>query len=135
CPMSMYDFDSNLVVSRTTLSNGRARTVAGVLLREKTMSKMKSFLVLVAPVFLILSGCGGGGGSSGSSSSGCGSLNARIFGGEVCNQAARSPVVVIVPIASDGERFLPGGFCSGALVTVNDILTSAHCFVDPIQRG
>src|SRR5690606_5732996 len=50
-------------------------------------------------------------------------------------QAARSPVVAIVPIASDGERFLPGGFCSGALVTVNDILTSAHCFVDPIQRG
>lgn len=79
--------------------------------------------------------CGGGGGSD-EGGDACGALNARIFGGESCNQSARSPVVAIVPVARDGEQLAGVGICSGTLVTVDDILTSAHCFTDPaIQLG
>ena len=78
---------------------------------------------------LISLGCGGGGGES----SDCSTLGAKIFGGETCNQSSRSPVVEIVALIQRGnseERF---STCSGALVSLNKVLTSAHCFVRPTE--
>lgn len=86
--------------------------------------------LVVSLLLLLLVGCGGGGGSD-SSAGGCSVLNARIFGGESCNQFARSPVVAILPVAQSGELVSLLGICSGALVTVDDLLTSAHCFTEP----
>jgi len=84
---------------------------------------------------LILTGCGGGGGSS-EGGGACGAFNARVFNGETCNQAASSPVVAIFPVAFDGQQIQIAGICTGTLVTVDDILTSAHCFTGPIaQQG
>src|SRR5690606_33455182 len=51
-------------------------------------------------------------------------------------QGARSAVVAIVPVATDGAELRIAGICSGTLVTINDIATSAHCFVQPaLQLG
>lgn len=84
-------------------------------------------------------GCGGGGGGgSGLAGGACDSLSARgtsdnqqIFNGESCDQVARTPVVAIFPIGRSGEQLFVASICTGALVTVDDILTSAHCFRDP----
>jgi len=88
-------------------------------------------LILLSVVFL--QACGGG--SSSGQASGCSLLNARIFGGDICDQTSRSPVVAIAPMASDGEVVFRFGTCSGALVTVDDLITSAHCFIDPLIRA
>lgn len=88
--------------------------------------------LLVCLLLLILPACGGGGGGDSSASNGCGTLNLRIFGGESCNQFGRSPVVALAPVATDGQVVFRFGTCTGTLVTLDDILTSAHCFLDPI---
>lgn len=82
---------------------------------------------------LLLSSCSGGGGSS-EGGGGCGALGAKVFGGETCDQNARSPVIALFPIAADGEQIVIAGICTGTLVTVDDILTSAHCFTEPLAQ-
>ncbi len=102
------------------------------------MSKLFFYLILVSLTCL---GCGGGGGGgSDLGGNACSSLSARvgsgnqqILNGESCNQSARTAVVAIFSIASDGAQFFNAGICTGTLVTVDDIVTSAHCFVDPIR--
>ena len=79
--------------------------------------------------------CGGGGGSS---SNACSPLNAKhskVYGGDSCNQDARSPVVFLVAVARSGEQLFQFGSCTGALVTVDDLVTSAHCFTEPIKQA
>ena len=78
---------------------------------------------------LISLGCGGGGGES----SDCSTLGAKIFGGETCNQSSRSPVVQIVALVQRGNSEEQFYICSGALVSLNKVLTSAHCFVRPTE--
>ena len=80
---------------------------------------------------LISLGCGGGGGES----SDCSTLGAKIFGGETCNQSSRSPVVQIVTLVQRGNSAEePYSICSGALVSLNKVLTSAHCFDDSLTQ-
>lgn len=85
----------------------------------------RTALILVAIAFL---GCGGGGGGNGSASSGCSVLDAKIFGGESCDQTSRSPVVLIVAVGQQNGQTFPLYSCTGALVTLDDVVTSAHCF-------
>ena len=80
----------------------------------------------------LLISCGGGG-SDGDTKSGCDALHAKIYGGETCDQNAQTPVVAVFPIASDGEKYAPAGICTGTLVTVDDIVTSGHCIMEPLQ--
>jgi len=80
----------------------------------------------------MMQGCGGGGGGSDIGGNACSSLNARIFNGETCNQNSRTPVIALYPITESGGQFVPAGICTGTLVTVDDFLTSAHCFTGPI---
>jgi hypothetical protein len=79
---------------------------------------------------MIVAACGGGGGEESDAAKlggdGCGSLSAKVFNGDECNQTARTPVVAMYALAQSGER---AGLCSGTLVTVDDVLTSAHCLV------
>lgn len=84
---------------------------------------------LFAGIFLLV-GCGGGGGS-GDSAGGCGLLNAKIYNGDTCNQTAKTPVVALFPVASNGERLQIAGICTASLITIDDIVTSAHCFLTP----
>lgn len=83
--------------------------------------------------FLSIIACGGGGGGSDLGGDGCGALGAKIFNGDECSQTSRSPVVALVPLADDGQRIQPLGICTATLVTVDDILTSAHCFTESIN--
>ncbi len=90
--------------------------------------------LLFLSLILFVNACGGG--SSGSNA--CSPLNAKnskVFGGESCNQEARSPVVALVAVADNGERLFGFGFCTGSLVTLDDLVTSAHCFVGPIVQA
>ena len=80
---------------------------------------------------LISLGCGGGGGES----SDCSTLGAKIFGGETCNQSSRSPVVQIAALVQRGNSEEPFYICSGALVSLNKVLTSAHCFASITQEA
>ena len=100
---------------------------------------MRPLLAALLSACLFILGCGGGGGGADLGGGACGALAARsgsdnqqIFNGESCNQVARTAVVAIFPIASDGEQLGIAGICTGTLVTVDNILTSAHCFVDPV---
>ena len=81
---------------------------------------------------LMMPGCGGGGAGSASS---CSTLNAKIYGGDVCNQNARTAVVELVVQFADGFATT----CTGSLITLDDILTSAHCFyhdgIAPVVAG
>lgn len=94
---------------------------------------MKKIIAKLSICLCILSliACGGGSDNSGS----CNLLNARIFGGETCNQDARSPVVLLRPVTIDGEVIESAGTCTATLVTVDDILTSAHCFTGPLSNA
>ena len=57
------------------------------------------------------------------------SINGRIVNGSDCN-AEGSPVVRLVFITRSNDT----GFCSGTMITGNDVLTAAHCFFGPIAR-
>ena len=94
---------------------------------------MRSRIITFLVASSLLVGCGGGGGGSSEGGGACSALNAKVFNGEVCDQSARSPVVALFPIASNGSQVGIAGICTGSLVTVDDILTSAHCFVEPIR--
>lgn len=93
-----------------------------------------SFKRLLIPILCLMTvSCGGGGGGNDAGGS-CSVLNARVFGGDVCSGTAQTPVVAVIAIASNGQQLFEAGSCTGSLVTVDDILTSAHCFVDPIRE-
>lgn len=81
--------------------------------------------------------CGGGGEESASAKlggDGCSALSAKVFNGEVCDQSARTPVVALAPIVQSGGQVEYPEICSGTLITVDDVLTSAHCILGPWQR-
>lgn len=102
-------------------------------MNRKIIVALCSFLLILS-----ISACGGGGSddsNSSSSANGCSSLNARIFGGESCSQEARSPVLLLAPVSFDGEIITQLGTCTAALVTVDDFITSAHCFINPIKQS
>ena len=80
------------------------------------MKKISTLLL----IFLL--GCSGGG-SEKSDDNPCSMLNIKLSGGEECN-LSRSPVVVLA--AFDAEVNLVG-VCSATMVTVDDLLTAAHC--------
>jgi len=80
----------------------------------------------------LIAACGGGSSSSGSSKA-CDALNIKIFNGEVCAEQVRSSVVAIMPFITDGVDIFPAGICTGTFVSVTSILTSAHCFTNPIR--
>lgn len=84
---------------------------------------------------LMMQGCGGGGGGSDIGGNACGALNAKVFNGETCNQNARTPVIALYPVAESGGQLIEAGICTATLVTVDDFLTSAHCFVTPIREN
>ena len=76
--------------------------------------------LIVSLLVLSLSACGGGGGGGNGA---CSDLNLRVFGGEQCKYSA-SPVVPLYAMSASGT---PLGVCSGTLVTIDDVLTAAHC--------
>jgi|GEM_PF-1856645 len=86
----------------------------------------------------LLAGCGGGGGDGSDNGGGsCSALNAKgakVFGGETCDQAARTPVLALFPLESNGSQITIAGICTASLVTVDDFITSAHCFTDPLAE-
>lgn len=88
-----------------------------------------SAALLVSIVSVALSSCGGGGGGSDQGNP-CGDLNIRVTGGSQC-RFERSPVVSVITLFQSGDV----GFCSGTMVTVDDVLTAGHCFGkgEPIQ--
>ncbi|MCB0317904.1 MAG: trypsin-like serine protease [Bdellovibrionales bacterium] len=66
---------------------------------------------------------------------GCGDLGAqRVFNGETCSQEFRSPVVAVLTAAFAGEQLIDAAICTGALVTIDDFVTSAHCFTDLVIK-
>ncbi len=106
--------------------------------------KPLQLLVVCATILTCSISCGGGGGGGGGSDLGgnaCGSLvaktgsgNEQIFNGESCNQSARTPVVAIYAVFDTAEGPDANFICTGALVTVDDLITSAHCFVTSAQQ-
>lgn len=86
---------------------------------------MKNCLTMFIVILAV--GCSGGGGGDGGGDNACGLLGLKVTNGESCG-ADRSPVVLIVSL---DENSTPVGICSGTLVTLNDVLTAAHCFTTP----
>jgi hypothetical protein len=100
--------------------------------RIPAMKYSNARIINIAIVFL-LSACGGGGGGTGGSTAACGELGIKVFGGAECDgQASNNPVVAILPADQQGN---PLGVCTGTLVTVDDILTAAHCLEIPGTAG
>ncbi|MCB0337888.1 MAG: trypsin-like serine protease, partial [Bdellovibrionales bacterium] len=62
-------------------------------------------------------------------SAGCSALGAKVFGGESCNQGSRSPVIWLVSYGIRDGQQVPLSTCTAALVTLDDFVTSAHCYV------
>lgn len=85
----------------------------------------KRFLVRlwISLLALIFCSCGGGGGDDASSGNACSDLNVRVFGGDQC-RFELSPVVPLYALSAAG---VPLGTCTGTMVTLDDILTAAHC--------
>ncbi|MEZ4754354.1 MAG: S1 family peptidase [Bdellovibrionota bacterium] len=94
------------------------------------MSKFK--FILIGLSIFTLTACGSSSSKENQTASeraGCGDLGAqRIFNGEVCSQDFRSPVVAILTGAFVGDQLVEAYLCTGALVTIDDVVTSAHCF-------
>lgn len=82
-------------------------------------SSMKKILIVL--LVALLCGCGGGGG--GGSDSACSDLNVKVYGGDQCSYT-QSPVIPLYALRADGSIL---GTCSGTLVTIDDVLTAAHC--------
>lgn len=90
--------------------------------------KKISIQILLLVFIAMNTGCGGG---EGEDISPCGALNARVYNGQTCSQSKRSSVVALIPyVQSDGYLY-PTGVCTAVFVTVDDLLTSAHCFTMP----
>ena len=81
----------------------------------KTSNRLLTIIFVIASTIV---SCGGGG----SSSSPCDDLGLRVFGGEQCKRGG--PVVGIVSFDSSGNEI---GYCSGTLITLDDVLTAGHC--------
>lgn len=81
---------------------------------------------------ILLSACGGAKKeeAKGRKASGCSSINARVYGGESCKKSVRAPVVKLFMSNKNGQMSV----CSGTLVTLDDILTSAHCLIDGVDE-
>lgn len=93
-----------------------------------------TLLIQLLVALCAIVGCGGGGGN-GAKASGCSVLNAKVFGGERCEQGARSPVVALFSRARVQQQLVPLTLCTGSLVTVDDIITSAHCFFNAAEAA
>lgn len=88
----------------------------------------KLLRIIVTGFISLLAACGGGGDDGGvSSGNPCSDLNLRVMGGTQCSYQ-QSPVVAILVMDAD---FNPFGICTGTMVTINDILTAAHCLNYP----
>lgn len=83
-------------------------------------------IAFLLAVLFVSSGCGGGSGGGGTETGSCGALGIRVFGGSECT-ANEGPVVAIVPVDVNGDRIDALGLCTGTLVTLDDVLTAAHC--------
>ena len=87
--------------------------------------KLPRVFLVTATLFLI--SCGGGGGSGDSlSTNQCSALglNTKIINGTECSTGG-SPVLALNLVNRDGT----GSLCSATVITANQLLTAAHCFV------
>lgn len=91
------------------------------------LSKQTKILI-IAPLFFILSACGGGSSSDSSANNPVTicprSFDARIINGQSC-EAAGSPIVRLNVVSAKGVLSI----CSGSVVSSNKVLTAAHCFL------
>lgn len=80
--------------------------------------------VLLSLVLLCTSGCG----KSNDDGSICNDIDAKVYGGQSCNQNSRSPVVLILHLAQSGNgEISPSSACTGTLISSDDVITAAHC--------
>jgi secreted trypsin-like serine protease len=61
----------------------------------------------------------------------CSAVSGKVYGGQSCDQSARSSVVAIVAFADDGSKSVPLSLCTGALISTDAVLTAGHCVVKP----
>lgn len=100
------------------------------------MKNLNPLIFLLSFAIVLSTACSGGGGGNDSGDSldtnACGTLglNTRVINGTEC-ATENSPVVQIVLFNSDGTQ----GICSGSMITGNDVLTAAHCFLSSNVRS
>ena len=90
----------------------------------------KTFNILFVILVSALTACGGGGSDSDDSGSGlsnnaCGAIGlpTRIVDGTSCGNLTASAVVRFIFVDAQGNT----GFCTGTMLTADDVLTAAHC--------
>ena len=88
-------------------------------------------MAVLSGLVLVLASCGGGGSSSGGNTA-CSLLNAKIYNGQICSQTAQTPVVALAVKMIDNSVQV---FCTGTLVTLDDILTSGHCLTQLMEAS